>query len=159
HVSATIRVVAPGLVADIDLISMGDRQWQTNLLTRAWESVPPENSFNPADLFDPESGIPAALELDLSGLELIESVEIEELPGQVFYTLRGQLDGGRAFEMSFGLIGPGTLDISLWIAPETFELYRMIVVEPGMDGEDDTTWQIDFWDFDQVGEIEEPILE
>jgi hypothetical protein len=157
QVLATIRVVAPGLVADIDLVSIGEDQWQTNLLTQQWEHVPPEYSFNPADLFDPENGLPAALEFDLSELEMVESTGIDELPGQAFYTIEGVLDGARAYEMSYGLIGPNLLEVSMWIVPETFELYRLIVIEPGSEEEEETTWQIDFWDFDQVEAIEAPI--
>jgi hypothetical protein len=55
------------------------------------------------------------------------------------------------------MIGPDAADIELWITPDTFELNRMVVVEPG--AEEDTIWTIDFWDFDQVSDISPPIPE
>ena len=156
-VDSSVKVVAPGLVAEVELIAIGEKLWQTNLLTGEWEVMLPELSFNPSVLFHPETGIQSALANDLSELELIGIEELEESPGQQLYMLTGKLEGERAYQMSFGLIGPDELLVSLWIQPVTFELHRLIVVEVGVNGEEDTEWIIDFWDFDQIIEIAAPI--
>ena len=133
-VSATVKVVAIGLVAEVEMISIGELQWQTNLLTGEWELLPPDFGFNPAFLFHPETGIPTLLANELSNLELVGIEELEEVPGQQLYAIRGKLAGKPAYEMSFGLLGPDDMNVTLWIAPGTFELYRLVMVEPGMDG-------------------------
>lgn len=157
-VSASVKIlVVPLLVSKVDLIAIGDSQWQTNPLSGEWEVIPPGSNFNPSALFHPETGIQAALANDLSEMELIGVEELEEVPGQQLYALSGKLAGQRAYQMSFGLIGPDELQVTMWIAPSTFELYRLVIVEPGVDEEDDTIWQIDFWNFDQVSEITPPI--
>jgi lipoprotein LprG len=156
-VSATVKVVAIGLVAEVEMISIGENQWQTNFLTGEWEMVPPDFGFNPSLLFHPEVGIPNVLANDLSALELTGTEELVEVPGQQLYALRGTLAGQPAYEMSFGLLGPNDMNVTMWIAPGTFELYRLVIVELGVDGEEDTVWLLDFWDFDQVTEISPPI--
>lgn len=156
-VSATVKVLALGLVVEVQMISIGENQWQTNFLTGEWEIVPPDFSFNPSLLFHPETGILTLLANDLSALELNGTEELEEVPGKMLYALSANLAGPPAYEMSFGLIGPEDMQVTMWIAPETFELYRLVIVEAGMDGEEDTVWLIDFWDFDQVSDISAPL--
>jgi len=156
RVQATIRVIAPGMVAEISVISIGAVQWETDFLTGEWQELPPDWGFNPAVLFDPETGIQAALVEDLSGLVLLGTEELEETPGQRLYHLQGRFAGERLYAVSYGMIGPEAADAELWIAPGTFEVYRMILVEPGE--QEDTIWTIDFWDFDQIPEILPPIL-
>src|SRR3989304_5725789 len=120
-----------------------------------WQEWPPDWGFNPAVLFDPETGIQAALVEDLSGLVLLGTEELEEIPGQSLYHLQGLFAGERLSTVSHGMIGPEAADAELWIAPGTFEVYRMILVEPGE--QEDTIWTIDFWDFDKIHEILPPL--
>lgn len=157
RVQATLRIIAPGLVTEINVISLGPAQWETNLLTGEWQQLPPDWGFNPGILFDPEAGIQSALIEDLSEVSLGGEVELEEVPGLRLYGLSAHLAGDRLHRVSYGMIGPDPVDVQLWIAPETFELHRMILVEAGV--EEDTVWQIDFWDFDQVADITPPPLE
>ena len=58
--------------------------------------------------------------------------------------------------MSMWMMGPEKMTILLWIAPETFELYRMLITEAPHGEDESTIWQIDFWDYDQVVEIFPP---
>lgn len=147
-VQATARIVLPGVVAEVSFVAIGDSQWQTNPISGAWENVPPSASFNPALLFDPQIGLQAILETDVSSLELIENAEIDTLPGRSLHHLKGRLEGEKTYEVSYGLIGPGTMDMELWIEPGTYELHRMILIEEAADPDNLRTWQIDFWDFD-----------
>ncbi|MCW5879058.1 MAG: LppX_LprAFG lipoprotein, partial [Anaerolineales bacterium] len=56
-VAASIRVIGPGLVAEVRIISLGHQQWETNLLSGQWQASDPRYSFNPAALFSPNTGI------------------------------------------------------------------------------------------------------
>jgi hypothetical protein len=107
-------------------------------------------------LFDPQIGFQPVLESDLTNLELIGIEELEELPGQSLYLISGQLRGDRLFLMSYEMIGPETMDVRLWIAPDTFDLYRVIITEPTPDPDNPTIWQLDFWDFNSVADIYPP---
>jgi len=54
------------------------------------------------------------------------------------------------------MMGPEKMTILLWIAPETFEMYRMLITEAPQGEDESTIWQVDFWDYDQVVEITPP---
>ena len=153
---ATIRVIGPGLVAEVQVINIGEIQWETNFLTGEWQELPPDWGFNPAALFDAEVGIQPILEKDLSSLDWVGLEELEEVPGKPLYALMGEIDGERLYQLSFGMMGPEKMTILLWIAPETFEMYRMLITEAPHGEDEATIWQIDFWDFDQVVEITPP---
>ncbi len=152
---ASVRIITPGLIAEIQCIGMGDRYWETNVLSGEWTALPPEQGFNPAVLFDPEIGFQTIIEGDLTGLTRLEDEELEELPGRPLYVLSGKMRGEHINTMSYGLMGPQEMEIRLWIDPETFDMHRILITQSRPDNEP-TLWQIDFWDFDQVVTITAP---
>lgn len=155
---AIVRIIAPGLVTDIRVISIGDVQWETNVLTGQWQELPPDWGFNPTVLFDADIGLQAILTADIVSLEQSGLEKPEDGPDQLLYVVSGEVAGDRLYQMSGGLIGPDPVSAVLWIAPETFELYRVIVTEPTPDGEP-SIWQLDFSRFDEVVAIEPPAIE
>jgi hypothetical protein len=156
---AQIRVIGPGLIAEVQVISIGDQQWETNVLTGAWVKLPPEWGFNPARWFDPKEGIHPVLKGELSDLRLEGIAELEDLPGDRFYLLTARVKGERLYRLSYGMMGPDSMDLRLWIAPETFDLVRLKITDPQPDQTEATFWQIDFWDFDRVAEISPPVVQ
>ena len=155
--TADIRVIVPGLVAEVSIVGIGDSYWETNLLSGQWQELPAGAGFNPAVLFDPVIGFQPVLESDLSDLHLVGIEELEELPGQKLYYLTGRMAGEHIYSMSYEMIGPQAMNVQLWIAPETFELYRAIITEPTADPADPSIWQLDFWDFNTPVTIEPPL--
>ena len=161
---AVVRIIAPGLITDVAVISVAEVQWQTNVLTGEWEELPPNWGFNPAVLFDETVGLPAILQSDLLGTSLVGVEELEDGPNSLsprrsggrFYHISSQASGERLFEMSGGLIGPETVDIQLWIAPDSFELIRTTVTESASGDEEPSVWQVDFSEFDTAVTIEPP---
>lgn len=153
---ATVRVIAPGFVTDVNVISIDEIQWETDLLTNQWNRLPPNWGFNPAVLFDAQIGIQSILTADLIELELMGSEKLEDGPDGKLYLLGGKLDGTRIYDMSYRLIGPETMSVQLWIVPETFELARAIVTDPNEAGAEATVWTVDFSQFGQVVEIVPP---
>ncbi len=155
---ATVRVIGPGIVAEIDIISVAENQWETNLLSGEWQALPPNWGFNPASLFDGEIGIQSILSSDLRDLRLLGPKELEEYPGQLLYALEASLDGEKLYQLSYGMIGPQSLEISLYVAPVTFELYRLNIIDHRSEAED-TLWQLDFWNFNQTMNIVPPTVD
>jgi hypothetical protein len=82
--------------------------------------------------------------------------ELEEVPGKPLYALSGEINGERLYQLSYGMMGPEMMTILLWIAPETFEMFRMLITEAPHGEEESTMWQVDFWDYDQVVDIAPP---
>jgi hypothetical protein len=153
---AVVRIITPGLVTDVGVISIGQNQWESNLISPAWQEIPPDWGFNPAVLFDSKIGIQSILLSDLSDLAYDGSETIEDGPDQKLYIVSGTLNGERIHEMSYRTIGPLTMSIKMWIAPETFELYRVLITDPSQGGDEPTIWQVDFRQFDQTIDIGPP---
>lgn len=157
---ATVRVIGPAIITDVEVISIAETQWQTNFATGAWEELPPNWGFNPAILFDENVGLPAILTTDFMTMQLGEPQNLADAggPDQLLYYLTGELMGEKLYEMSGTLIGPEPVSVEVWVAPETFELIRVIVTEPVPGAEEPSIWQLDFSNFDEVIEIEPPLL-
>jgi hypothetical protein len=157
-VAGTVKVIAPAIVAEVDIIGIGEKEWETNIFTGEWFVVPLEYAFKPAVLFDPSSGMQPALAEHLENITLIDVSEIEELPGLQLYHISATMDGIYVSELTYTLIDPQPLDIELWIEPGIFALHRMTIVDPSdEEATEPTYWQLDFWDFDKVIEIRPPI--
>lgn len=157
-VQATVKVISPGIVAEIAIIGIGDQEWETNIFTGDWQLVAPEYAFKPSILFDPNAGIQLALVENLEAPVLVGTEELEESPGLALYHLQGKMNGADIQSITLGLIDPETLDVDVWIAADTFELHRVVIVDPALGDEtESTTWQMDFWDFGTVIEISPPI--
>lgn len=151
---ATVRIIGPGLITDVQVISVADIQWQTNPLTGNWEELPPNWGFDPTVLFDEEVGLPTVLTEDISNLILLGVEGVPDGPNGRFYHLSGTLAGERLYQMSGTLIGPQTVEAELWITPDTFELVRTIITEP--ESEANSIWQVDFSNYDQAVDIQPP---
>jgi lipoprotein LprG len=154
---AAVRVTVPGLVTDVSVIGIGTIQWQTNVVTGAWEELPPDWGFNPTVLFDPDVGLPAILQNDLSNLQLIGLEQLDDNSDNLLYKLTADVAGSAIYEMSGTLIGPDPVTAELWISPETFELNRILITEPVPDSDEPSLWQVDFSQFNQVVEIAPPV--
>lgn len=159
RVNTSVRVILPGLVTEVQIISVEGTQWETNLLTGEWQASDPRYSFNPSLLFSPETGIPAVLAHELTDPVLLGMEEIPEVPGKKLYALETVMQGDSAYQMTFGMIDNEPLRVKLWIDPVTFDLYRVLLVDPANPGdEEDTLWQIDFWSFGSTFQIEPPTI-
>jgi hypothetical protein len=153
-----VRVIAPGLVGSIHFITLGGLYWETNYLTGEWWQCPLNQCFNPVTLFDSQMGLEAILENDLTGLQLLPDAELEELPGQPLYVLSGSLKGDLLYKISWGLMGPETINTRLWVDPVTFDLHRAVLEEPATDQKEATYWTIDFLDFNHAVQIHPPYV-
>ena len=159
QVQANVRVIAPGLVADVQIIRIGDEQWETNILTGNWQISDPRYSFNLTRLFDPDVGIHAIIEHDLFDPILLGFEELPEIPGKQLYAVEATLLGDGAYRMSYGLIDKEPLYVKIWVDPKNFDLHRILMIDPADPGdEEDTIWQFDIWNFNKTFVIEKPKL-
>jgi lipoprotein LprG len=153
---ASVRIITPGVVGEIQAVGIGDRYWETNYLTGNWEELPSGIGFNPAVLFDPEVGLQPILQSDLNEIIVLDPVEIEELPDKLLYHLQGKIAGENLYAMSYGLMGPDTMDTEIWIDPNSFDVIRVLITQSRPEKTEPTIWQVDFWNFNKVVDIEPP---
>ena len=156
RVKGKIRVSAAGFPAEVSIVSIAGKYWQTNPLNQSWEEYDPGTVFNPASLFDAETGIQPMLQTDLSELKLVGEDKLDKWPGQQLYHISGKMKGERIASITFGLIGPADLDVDLWITPKTYEVDRIQIVNPVEGSGQPTTWTVDFLNYDQNTDIQPP---
>lgn len=155
-VKGKIRVSAAGFPVEVSFVSIAGKYWQTNPLNQSWESYDPGSAFNPASLFDAQTGIQPMLQSDLSGLTLVGEDKLDKWPGQGLYHLHGKMKGDRIASITYDLIGPADLDVDLWITPKTFEVDRIQIVSPVAGSDQPTTWTVDFLNYGQTTDIQPP---
>lgn len=151
---AEFRIVTPGLVSDVATICIGDQQWETHWVTGEWVLLPPNLSFNPMLLFNPETGI-QSIAGDLTDLQLTGLEELETMPGVKLYTLTGRLDGEHLYDLSYGMMTDQSMDAKLWIDPRTFDLYRIEMIED-TGADEEKVWVLEFWNINETAEIKPP---
>ena len=136
-----LKVLLAVAAAELDMIALGNEQYLTNVLTKQWETLPPEFGFNPAIMFDPQVGLEQLLK---AGLDDPHWIGVEDLNGKSVYHLQGSLSGERLQGMSSGLISQGPVDVELWIDPDTSLPYKAVIVDRNSDPEKPTTWTMTF---------------
>ncbi len=158
---AQVNIIGPGFVTKVNVISVGDIQWETNVISGVWTELPPNWGFNPTAIFDPVNGLQAILTEDTISAQQEEASDMDGDSAELLYVVSGELKGERVYQLSGFLIGPDALTYKLWIDPVTFNLVRVLITDPPSENSEDenTLWQIDFSNFDQVIEIEPPNLE
>jgi len=156
QLQATFRIVTPGLVTDVSTICIGEQQWETHWVTGEWELLPPDLSFNPMLLFNPETGI-QSIASGLTDLQLTGVEELETMPGQKLYVVTGRMEGDHLYELSYGMMTFQTLDARLWIDPQTFDLYRIEMTED-TGAEEEKVWVLEFWNINETTNIQPPII-
>lgn len=156
RVKGKIRVSLGGIPIEVSIISIQGRYWQTNPLNQTWDEYEPGSVFNPAILFDAEMGIQPMLQADLSDLVLVGSEKLDKWPDKQLYHLNAKMKGERIAEITFGLIGPEVMNVNIWVAPNTFEVHRIQIIDPVEGNPEPTTWTVDFMKFDQKVDIQPP---
>lgn len=138
----------------LQLITIGDETWTTNLLTGEWEIAPEEFAYRPDVLFDDQNGIGPVMR-SVSGAEMLDD---EEIDGRDASRVRA--------EVSQEVIGPLTSEtmvgspvvVDLWIDPETDDLLQAKLSEPPSESKPEpATWTLRLFDQGETVTIEPPI--
>ena len=140
---------------EADMIALGDEQYITNFLSKEWEPLPADLGFNPAVMFHPEFGLEKTLE---GGLDQAQLAGVVSLDGATVYHVKGRMAGARLWRMSGGLIGSGTVDIGVWVDPQTFVVRKIVLSDPSAEPENPSVWTMTFSKFGEPFVIEAPDL-
>ncbi|GAC1554564.1 MAG: LppX_LprAFG lipoprotein [Herpetosiphon sp.] len=131
---ATIKARTLGLITEIGVVTIGDRQWATNPLSGRWEVVPPTSaSFNLNTLFDPHLGI--------AGLLRTQSWTSKSA-GSGGYLLHSTVDGSKLSALTAGFITTGNVDVQLHVDGGSFFVTELTLIEPAAKNDKPTNWHI-----------------
>lgn len=155
---ATVRLIAGGLPADVDIFSLGEQQWFRNAILTAgqWYHAPFAAGFNPEILIAQETGFKAALEA-LIDLEYKGLVSLED--GTQTHHLTGTANGADIAALLAGMVEmPGVVTVEVFIDTGAVIPVRFVITQPDTATADQgpTTWRVDVYGFDEAPVIEYP---
>ena len=154
RVRTAFQVEVVGRVISLQLVSVGDEAWMTNLLTGEWGDAPPEFGYRPDILFSPRDGIGSVVE-QVQGVERLED---EEIAGRAAYHVRATVAQSIVRPLSYNTIKGSPVTVDLWIDQETQDLLRVRISEPPKsDRPHPAVWTLDFSHHGEAVSIEPPV--
>lgn len=130
--AATIQAAVGGFTAKLQYISVGDKHFMTDPISRQWTAVPPQ--FNTIAVFSPEQGAPAIVksmrDLKKQGTEKVDGVDCYHLTG----TTQGDV-----LQALLGASAPGQLKAEVWIGTSDFLARQIKIVGVIFQGDPDGT--------------------
>jgi hypothetical protein len=158
-IQATVRLIASGLPADVDVFSRGEDQWYRHAILTAnlWFNAPFAEGFNPETLISEDTGFQTALN-SLINLSYEGSGTLED--GTPVYHLKGTADGHDISALLANLVeATGEVLVDVFIDQKLMVPVRFVIVQPDTVTEaepDPTTWTVDVYDINAEPELDAP---
>jgi len=146
------KVLVPTVT--IQLITVGDQSWTTNLITGDWEEAPEEFTYSPAVLFDNQKGIGPVMgrvtEAKLLGDENVGDRATFHILAIADQDIIGPLSSNT-------MIG-SPIAVNLWIDKETGDLLQARLAEPDtVEKDEPAIWTLSLFDHGAKVAIEPPV--
>lgn len=154
RVQTTFQAEVLGRAVSLQLITIGDQSWTTNILTGEWGSAPLEFSYQPDILFSTQDGIGPVM----GRVEDVTRAPDDELGGRPVYHLTASVDESIVGPLTYYTITGSPVTVDLWIDRETDDLLRAQLAEPPReDATDPAVWTLDLSHHGEAVAIEPPI--
>lgn len=142
-----------GRAITLQLITIGDRTWLTNILTGAWGPAPAEFAYRPDVLFDTQNGIGPVM----GRVDDVQRLEDTEIDGRPASHLRAAVEESVIGPLTYGTLKGSPVTVDLWIDRETNDLLRAQLTEPPTaDKPNPAVWTLDLSDHGEQVTIEPP---
>jgi LppX/LprAFG-like lipoprotein len=149
-----IKVALSGIIVEVQAVGIGDKQWLTNPLTQRWEAAPPNWGYNPAVLFDAQTGIASLLQ---RVADLTRAGD-DALDGKTHYKLTGKIAGKDVAPMTAYMVTGSDVSFTLWVGADDFILRKVHISEKDAGESEATEWDIALSAFDNPVKIEAPVV-
>lgn len=126
RVRTTFQAEVMGRAISLQLITIGDQSWTTNVLTGEWGDAPLEFAYRPDVLFSTQDGIGPVM----GRVEDVERLEDEEIAERPAYHLRATVDEEVVGPLTYYTITGSPVTVDLWIDRETHDLLLARMSEP-----------------------------
>ncbi|MBA3415352.1 MAG: LppX_LprAFG lipoprotein [Chloroflexia bacterium] len=142
-----------GRAITLQLITIGDQTWLTNILTGEWGAAPTEFAYRPDVLFDTQDGIGPVM----GRVDNVETLADEEIDGRAAAHLRAAVDESVIGPLTYFTLQGSPVVVDLWIDKETDDLLRAQLTEPpAADKPNPAVWTLDLSDHGEQVTIEPP---
>jgi len=137
--TAKATVALAGANLTVNMIAIGQDEYITNFLTGRWERAPQGLSYNPAILFDAQSGLPDVM----SKVTSVTLVGVEDLDGVKTQHLRGTIQRADVQSLTGTAFQGNTINLDIWLAEDTKDIHKVVLNDPGTgQGATATTWTL-----------------
>lgn len=138
----------------LQLITIGEESWTTNVLTGEWGPAPVEFAYRPDILFSTQDGIGPVM----GRVDDVERLEDEEINGKAAYHLRAVVDQEVVGPLTYETIKGSPVTVDLWIDQETSDLLRARLTEaPSDERPSPAVWTLDLSHHGDGVSIEPPV--
>ena len=154
RVFAAFKIKVLGAVtANINLITIGDQYWSTDLITGKWISAPPEFTYDPKTLFDEKNGIGPVMDKVIDPVLLGD----EEVDDRACWRVQALVAQDIIGKLTSNTMDGEPITVDLWVDKETNDLMRAQLAEPNDNGkEEPATWVLELRDHGADITIEPP---
>ena len=142
-----------GRAITLQLITIGDQTWLTDILTGEWGPAPAEFAYRPDVLFDTQEGIGPVM----GRVDAVERLEDEEIDGRPAHHVRAEVEESTIGPLTYYTIKGSPVTVDLWIDQETNDLLRARLTEPPTaDKPNPAVWTLDLSGHGEQVTIEPP---
>lgn len=153
RVRTTFQAEVMGRAISLQLITIGDRSWTTNILTGEWGNAPLEFAYRPDILFSTQDGIGPVM----GRVQNVTRLDDEEIGGRDAYHLQASVDQSVVGPLTYYTINGSPVSVDLWIDKETHDLLRARLAEPpGPERPHPAVWTLDLSHHGEEISIEPP---
>lgn len=154
RVRTTFQAEVLGRAVSLQLITIGEQSWTTNILTGEWGTAPLEFSYRPDILFSTQEGIGPVM----GRVEHVTRAPDDEVAGRPVYHLTARVDQSVVGPLTYYTITGSPVTVDLWIDRESDDLLRAQLSEPPREeGADPAVWTLELSHHDEAVAIEPPL--
>ena len=154
RVQTTFQAEVLGRAVSLQLITIGEQSWTTNILTGEWGPAPLEFSYQPDILFSTQDGIGPVM----GRVEGVTRAPDAPIDGRDAFHLTAGVDESIVGALTYYTIKGSPVTADLWIDRETNDLLRAQLAEPPReDGSEPAVWTLDLSHHGESVEIEPPV--
>jgi hypothetical protein len=153
RVRTTFQAEIMGRAVTLQLITIGEESWTTNVLTGEWAPAPLEFAYQPEVLFSTQDGIGPVM----GRVQDVQRLDDDETAGRPTYHLRATVDDETVGPLTYYTITGSPVTVDLWIDQETHDLLRAQLSEPpGPERPNPAVWTLGLSHHDEDIVIEPP---
>jgi hypothetical protein len=155
RVRTTFQAEVLGRTIELQLITIGERSWTTNILTGEWGDAPIEFAYRPGILFSTQDGIGPVM----GHVEDVARLDDEKIAGRTAYHLRAMVEDSVVGPLTYYTLSGSPVMVDLWIDQGTNDLLLARMSEPeGPERPRPAVWTLALSHHDRPLTIEAPIV-
>lgn len=138
----------------VQMITVGDKAWTTDLLSGKWQPAPKEFGYNPSVLFDTNHGLGPVV----GGIQNPQLVGMETVNGQPAYHIKGTVPTTMIGPLTDNTMTGNPIAVDVVIGKDNHELLQATLTEPPQAGKKEPAiWTLSISNYDKKVSIEAPV--